>query len=160
MTKPPNPPPGMASLTPHLVVAGAAQAIDFYERAFGAEEMIRLPTPDGRLMHASLSIDGASVMLVDEMPEWGALGPKTRGGTSVTLHLFVPDVDAAVVRAVAAGATVVMPVADMFWGDRYGQVQDPFGHRWSLATPKKQLTEAELRTAAAEAMRQAPQCGS
>lgn len=156
MTTTRNPPEGIHSLSPHLVVAGAAQAIDFYVRAFGAEEIVRMPTPDGRLMHASLRINGSSVLLVDEMPEWGALGPKARGGTSVTLHLFVPDVDAAVARAVAAGATLVMPVADMFWGDRYGQIEDPFGHRWSLATPLRKLTLAELRAATAAACAEAP----
>jgi uncharacterized glyoxalase superfamily protein PhnB len=123
------------NVIPHLVCAGASEAIEFYKNAFGAVEMIRLPGPDGRLMHASVSINGGMVMLVDEMPEHGALGPKALGGTPVTIHLIVPDVDAFVDRAVKAGATMVMPVADQFWGDRYGIVADPFGHHWSIATP-------------------------
>ena len=104
--------------------------------------------PDGRLMHASVSINGSSVMLVDEMRGCGVLSPKSLGGTPVTVHLIVDDADAVVARAADAGATVVMPVADMFWGDRYGVIEDPFGHRWSVATPQRTLTEAELREAA------------
>ncbi|MCI0429225.1 MAG: VOC family protein [Rhodospirillales bacterium] len=143
---------GVHVVTPHLVCAGAADAIEFYKKAFGASEMIRLPGPDGKLMHACLSINGSSVMLVDESPEYGMLSPKALNGTPVTLHLIVEDVDAFVERAVTAGAAIVMPVADMFWGDRYGVVEDPFGHRWSVATPKRQMTEEELRKAAASAM--------
>lgn len=137
-------------LAPHLVCDGAADAIDFYKAAFGAEEMMRLAGPNGRLMHGSVMINGSLVMLVDENRDFGVLSPKALGGTAVTLHLGVPDVDAAVERAVAAGATVVMPVADQFWGDRYGMVEDPFGHRWSIATPlsDRPMTEAELRKAA------------
>jgi uncharacterized glyoxalase superfamily protein PhnB len=144
-------PDGMHQLSPHLVCAGAADAIDFYVRAFGASEMIRLPGSDGKLMHASVSINGSSVMLVDEMLEHGIKSPKTLGGTPVTIHLIVPDVDAFVERAVSAGATVAMPVEDAFWGDRYGVIQDPFGHSWSVATPIKQMTADELK-AAAESM--------
>lgn len=124
-------------LSPHLVCDGAAAAIDFYKAAFGAEEVMRLPGPTGRLMHASVMINGAMVLLVDEMPEYGVLGPVKIGGTAVTLHLVVPDVDAAVAQAVEAGAEISMPVADQFWGDRYGVIKDPFGHSWSLATPKE-----------------------
>ena len=140
------------SLSPHLVCAGAADAIKFYEQAFGAKEMIRLPGPDGKLMHACISINGSSVMLVDENRQYGMLSPKALGGTPVTMHLIVEDADAAAAKAVAAGAKVIMPVADMFWGDRYGVVEDPFGHRWSLATPKRQMSEAEIREAARKAM--------
>jgi uncharacterized glyoxalase superfamily protein PhnB len=135
-------------VTPHLVCAGAAEAIDFYVKAFGATEMIRLPGPDGKLMHACVSINGSSVMLVDEFPEMGGASPKRLGGTPVTIHLIVDDVDATAERAIAAGAKVVMPVADMFWGDRYGVIEDPFGHHWSIATPKREVSEAELRAAA------------
>lgn len=128
-------PEGMSFLSPHLVCAGAADAIEFYKRAFDATEMMRLPGRDGKLAHAAISILGCSVMLVDEDLDYGMISPKTLGGTPVTIHIGVSDVDAAVAQAVAAGAVVTMPVADMFWGDRYGVIQDPFGHLWSIATP-------------------------
>lgn len=137
----------MHTVTPHLVCAGAAKAIDFYKKAFGAEEMMRLEGPDGKLWHGSISIGDSTVMLADEFPEMGSLGPKALKGTTVTIHLSVPDVDSFVERAVAAGATLVMPVEDAFWGDRYGQVQDPFGHRWSVATHVKDMTLDEIRAA-------------
>src|SRR5881628_1170291 len=108
-------PEDMHSITPHLVCAGAASAIEFYKKAFGATEKGRLPGPDGRLMHAAVRIGDSTVMLVDEMPEWGALGPKALKGSPVTIHLYVDDVDAVVARAVKAGAKVTMPVADQFW---------------------------------------------
>ena len=139
---------GVSPLSPHLVVAGAAQAIAFYERAFGAKQLMRLDAPDGKLMHACLSINGATLMLVDENPQWKALGPKTLGGSPVTMHLHVADVDKVTAQAVAAGAKVVYPVADMVWGDRYGDVEDPFGHQWSIGTTIKVLTEAEIKAAA------------
>jgi uncharacterized glyoxalase superfamily protein PhnB len=152
-----SPAPGfMHTLSPHLVCAGAAAAIDFYKKAFGAEEMIRMPGPDGKLMHACLTICGSSVMLVDENPGWGMLGPKALKGTPVTIHLYVDEVDAFVARAVDAGAHITMPVADMFWGDRYGVIEDPFGHRWSVATHLRDLTEAEMRTAMEKAMAAPP----
>jgi len=143
---------GMHLVSPHLVCRGAADAIAFYERAFGATKMMVLPGPDGKIMHGCISINGSSVMLVDENPEYGLKSPKLLGGSPVTMHLIVDDVDAATEKALAAGATVVMPVADMFWGDRYGIVEDPFGHRWSIATPTREpMTEAELRDAAKSA---------
>ena len=147
MAKPaPKPiPEGMHSLTPHLVCAGAAEAIDFYKRAFNAVEQARLPGADGKLMHAAVKIGDSTLMLVDENPQWGSLGPKALKGSPVTIHLYVPDVDATVAKAVAAGAKVTMPVADMFWGDRYGQLEDPFGHRWSVATHTRELTSEEIR---------------
>ena len=147
MAKPaPKPiPEGMHSLTPHLVCAGAAEAIDFYKRAFNAVEQARLPGADGKLMHAAVKIGDSTLMLVDENPQWGSLGPKALKGSPVTIHLYVPDVDATVAKAVAAGAKVTMPVADMFWGDRYGQLEDPFGHRWSVATHTRDLTPEEMR---------------
>lgn len=126
---------GVARLMPHLVCRDAAKAMEFYKAAFGAEEMMRLPGPDGRLLHASLRLCGAMVMLNDEYPEMGAVSPLGLGGTAVTLHLMVEDVDAVVAQAVKAGAEVIMPVADQFWGDRYGIVKDPYGHQWSVATP-------------------------
>ena len=139
------------SLAPHLVCSRAAEAIAFYQKAFGAKEELRLPGPDGRIMPACVTINGAPVMLVDEMKEWGALSPKSLGGTPVTIHLGVPDADKTAAQAVAAGAKVIMPVADQFWGDRYGIVEDPFGHRWSIATPQKAMTEAEIKAAAEKA---------
>ena len=123
----------------------AAEAIDFYKRAFNAVEQARLPGPDGKLMHAAVKIGDSTLMLVDENPQWGSLGPKALKGSPVTIHLYVPDVDATVAQAVAAGAKVTMPVADMFWGDRYGQLEDPFGHRWSVATHTRDLTSEEIR---------------
>ena len=140
-------PDGMHTVTPHLVCAGAADAIDFYKKAFDAVEEARLPGPDGRLMHALIRIEGSAVMLVDEMPECGALGPKSLKGSPVTLHVYVADVDAFVERAVAAGARVTLPVADMFWGDRYGTLEDPFGHHWSIATHSRDVTMEEAQQA-------------
>jgi PhnB protein len=140
-------PDGMHTVTPHLVCAGASDAIDFYKKAFNAKEEGRLPGQNGRLMHAMIRIEGSAVMLVDEMPEWGALGPKSLKGSPVTIHLYVGDVDAFVKRAVAAGAKVTMPVADMFWGDRYGKLEDPFGHHWSVATHIRDVGMDEMKQA-------------
>ncbi len=137
-------PDGMHSLTPHLVCRGAAAAIDFYGRAFGAIELFRLPGPDGRLIHACVRIGDSQLFLVDEMPEHGALGPQALKGTPVTLHLQVEDADAAFARAMRAGAMVTMPLADMFWGDRYGRVVDPFGHHWSIATHLREVSREEM----------------
>ena len=145
-------PAAVHPVTPHLVCAGAADAIEFYKKAFGATEVMRLAAPNGKLMHGCININGSSVMLVDEHPEMGAQAPTTLKGTPVTIHLTVPDVDAVAKQAVAAGAKVVMPVADMFWGDRYGIVEDPFGHRWSVATPKRSLSMGEIEAAAKNEM--------
>jgi uncharacterized glyoxalase superfamily protein PhnB len=135
-------------LAPHLICKGAAEAIAFYEQAFGAEEMIRVPGRDGKLMHAAVMINGAMVMLVDENADMDMRGPASLGGTPVTIHLNVLDVDAAVERALGAGATLVMPVADQFWGDRFGMIRDPFGHSWSLATHQRDVSLEELQAAA------------
>ena len=137
-------PEGMHSVTPHLVCDGAAAAIEFYKKAFGAVEVARMPGPDGRLMHAAVRIGDSTVMLVDEWPEMGAVGPNKLNGTPVTIHLYVNDADALFAQAVAAGAEAKMPVQEMFWGDRYGQVKDPFGHAWSIATHVKDLTPEEM----------------
>jgi PhnB protein len=145
-------PPGMHSLTPHLTCAGATDAIAFYGKAFGAQLLGSMPGPDGRLMHAMLKIGDSHLMLNDEYPEFGGKGPATLGGTPVTIHLYVNDVDAAFAQAVDAGATVKMPVADMFWGDRYGMLVDPFGHQWSLASHLKDMTQEEMRAAGKAAM--------
>jgi uncharacterized glyoxalase superfamily protein PhnB len=137
----------MHTVTAHLVCAGAADAIAFYVRAFGAEEVMRLPDPEGKLAHAALRIGDSMVMLMDEYPNWDARGPKALGGTSVTLHLSVPDVDSAFRRAIEAGAVSRMEPADMFWGDRYGVVEDPFGHRWSMATHIRDVPPEEMQEA-------------
>ena len=138
-------PDGMHSLTPHLVCAGASAAIEFYKNAFNAIEEMRLPGPQGKLMHAAIRIGDSMLMLADEFPEMGGFGPKSMKGSPVTIHLQVEDVDATVAQAVAAGANVTMPVADMFWGDRYGQLEDPFGHKWSVATHTQDLSPQEIQ---------------
>jgi len=143
-------PQGMNTVTPHLVCDGASDAIEFYKKAFNAVETARIPGPGGKLIHAAVRIGDSTVMLVDAFPEWGSQDPKALKGTPVTLHLYVPDVDATFKQAVAAGATVKMEVADMFWGDRYGQVTDPFGHCWSIATHTRDMTPEQM----AEAMKQ------
>jgi uncharacterized glyoxalase superfamily protein PhnB len=137
-------PEGMHSLTPHLVCRDAAAAIDFYNRAFGAIEQFRLPAPDGKIMHACVLIGDSQLFLFDEMPAMGALGPQALKGSPVTIHLQVEDADAVFARAVQAGASVAMPLADMFWGDRYGQMIDPFGHRWSIATHMREVSREEM----------------
>jgi uncharacterized glyoxalase superfamily protein PhnB len=147
-------PSGMHSVTPHLVCAGAAQAIDFYKKAFGAEEAARLPGPDGRILHAAVKIGDSTVMLVDEMPEWGSLGPKALKGTPVTIHLYVDDADKFVERAAKAGAKVTMPVSEQFWGDRYGKIEDPFGHHWSVATHVRDVGPEEMKKAMKEMEKQ------
>jgi uncharacterized glyoxalase superfamily protein PhnB len=140
-------PEGMHTVTPHLICAGAADAIEFYKKAFNAVEVTRMPGPGGKLMHASIRIGDSTVMLVDEAVEWGMLGPKALKGSSVFIHLYVDDVDAFSARAAAAGAKITMPAADMFWGDRYGQLEDPFGHRWSVATHVRDMTPGEMQEA-------------
>jgi PhnB protein len=141
-------PAGMHSVTPHLVCNGASDAIEFYKQAFGAVEAMRLPGPDGKLMHVMIRIGDSPVMLVDEFPDCGSVGPKSLNGSPVTLHLYVDDVDATVERAVAAGAKITMPVEDMFWGDRYGRIEDPFGHHWSIGTHVRDLSAEEIEAAA------------
>lgn len=140
-------PDGMRTVTPHLVCAGAADAIAFYKKAFNAVEVGRLAGPQGKLMHALIRIGDSAVMLVDEFPDWGSLGPKSLKGSPVTIHLYVEDVDAAFQRAVDAGAKVRMALADMFWGDRYGVLEDPFGHYWSIATHVRDVSPEEMQQA-------------
>ncbi len=137
-------PADMHSLTPHLVCRNANEAIAFYERAFGAMVLGKLPGPDGKLMHALLRIGDSPLMLNDEFPDFGVLAPQPGAASAVTIHLYVEDVDATVARAVEAGARVTLPVADMFWGDRYGKLQDPFGHHWSVATHIRDLTPEQI----------------
>ena len=152
-------PPGQENLIPHLVCDPCAEAIAFYKKAFGAEEMCRIPAPDGRIMHAAIRIGGSAVFLVDDFPEYcggKSESPKALSGTPVTIHRYVKDCDAAIKRAQDAGATVVMPAQDMFWGDRYGVVIDPYGHKWSIATHLKDLTPEQMQAAMKEAFAQAP----
>ena len=126
----------MSGLIPHLVVKDAVKAVEFYKSALGAKEIARMPTPDGRLMHAALKIGDATLFLCDDFPEYcGGVSRTPSGPASITLHLVVPSCDAAIDTAVAAGATATMPAEDMFWGDRYGQIVDPFGHAWSFSNP-------------------------
>jgi PhnB protein len=140
-------PEGMHSLTPHLICAGAADAIKFYTEAFGAIEQFRLPGPEGKLMHACVKIGDSMLMLVDEMAGCSMLGPRSLKGSPVAIHLYVPNVDAVVAQAEAAGARVTMPAADMFWGDRFAQLEDPFGHRWSVATHQRDVPMEEMQKA-------------
>jgi len=140
-------PDGMHTITPHLVCDGAAAAIDFYKNAFGAVELARMPGPGGKLMHAAVRIGDSPLMLVDEFPDYGVVSPKKLGGSPVTIHLYVADVDSFFARAVAAGAAVKMPVQDMFRGDRYGQLTDPFGHIWSVATHIRDMSPEDIAKA-------------
>lgn len=140
-------PEGMHNVTPHLVCAGASAAIDFYVKAFGAEDCCRLPAPDGKIMHAMIRIGDSHIMLVDENLQWGLKGPKALGGSPVTIHLYVENVDEVFDRAVKAGAKVAMPLDDAFWGDRYGKLEDPWGHQWSLATHIQDLSPEEIAEA-------------
>ena len=143
-------PNGFHTLTPHIVVQDGVAAIEFYKLAFGAQEMSRLLAPDGKiLMHAQLKIGDSMLMLGSEFPP-NALSPKSRGGTSTFLHLYLADADAACQRAVQAGCKIIMPVSDTFWGDRYGVVEDPFGHQWSLATHQHDFTLEQINANAKE----------
>jgi PhnB protein len=137
-------PDGYHSVTPYLIVKGAAEAIDFYGKAFGAEERFRMPMGDGRVGHAEIRIGDSVVMLADEFPEMDAKGPLALGGTPVGLCLYVTDSDAVYGRAVAAGAKVVRPIQDQFYGDRSGTVLDPFGHKWTITTHKEDVTPEEM----------------
>lgn len=141
-------PEGGRTVTPHLVVADAAGAIAFYKKAFKAEELVRIPGPDGKIMHACIKIGDSPVFLVDENAKWGMLSPKALKGSPVTMHLQVEDADAFAARAVKAGAKLTMPVEEAFWGDRYGQIEDPFGHRWSVATHVRDIDIKAIKAAA------------
>ena len=146
-------PDGYHTVTPYLTIRGAAQAIEFYKRAFGAKEVGRMPGPDGQsVMHAELAIGDSKVMLSDEFPQMGVRSPATLGGTTASIFLYVADVDAAFKRAIDAGAKTLMPPTDMFWGDRFGKLADPFGHEWAMATHKEDLSDAEVRKRGVAAM--------
>ena len=143
-------PEGMHTVTPHLICAGASEAIEFYKKAFGAIELSRMPGPDGKIMHASLRIGDSVIMLNEEMPEWGSFGPKHLKGSPVTIHLYVENVDAVFEQSVRAGAKATMPIDDMFWGDRYGKVEDPCGHQWSIGTHMRDPSPEEMQKAMEE----------
>lgn len=143
-------PEGYPRITPALCIDGAAAAIDFYTSVLGATERMRMPNPDGTIGHAELQFGDSVIMLSDEYPEMGVRGPKSIGGTAVTLSLYVEDVDAVFKSAVEAGATVLRPVADQFYGDRSGQFEDPFGHRWSVASHVEDISPEEMARRAAE----------
>jgi PhnB protein len=150
MNKPVNPiPEGYEGATPYLSIKGAADAIEFYKKAFGAIETMRLPGPGGRIGHAEIKIGKANIMLADEHPEIGFLSPRTLGGSPVTIHLYVEDIDALARQAEAAGAKVLRPVADQFYGDRGGKFKDPFGHVWFLATHMRDVSPEEMKQEAA-----------
>ena len=140
-------PQGFHTVTPHLVVAGCAQAIEFYKKAFGAVEEARIAAPNGKLAHARIRIGDSPVMLMDEALDCRAIGPNTLKGTPVTIHLYVRDADAVAASAQMAGGKVVMPVAEQFWGDRYGVVEDPYGHQWAIATHVREVGGEEMRAA-------------
>jgi PhnB protein len=148
-------PAGSHAVTPYLSIRGAAQALEFYSMAFGAKEMLRFPGPDGKLGHAEIKIGDSRIMLADEYPEMNILSPQSRGGTTVSLYIYVSNADATVERAVAAGAKILRPVADQFYGDRTGTIEDPFGHMWHVGTHKEDLSKAELRKRGEQAMAKA-----
>lgn len=138
-------PEGYHTATPYLIIGGAAEALAYYQKAFAAVEIMRMPQPDGRIGHAEIQIGDSRIMLADEVPEMGHKGPKSLGGSPVSIALYVEDVDAVFDRAVAAGARVVRPVSDQFYGDRAGTLEDPFGHVWSIMTHKEDLSEQEIK---------------
>jgi uncharacterized glyoxalase superfamily protein PhnB len=147
-------PAGFHSITPTLVVSDTKKAIEFYQKAFGASEISRAPGPDGRIMHAEIKVGDSIIMLNDAFPEMGGpAAPAREANLPCGLHLYVENADAVWERAVAAGATVTMPIMDMFWGDRYGKLRDPFGHSWSIATHKEDLTPEQMAKRQEEAMK-------
>jgi len=143
-------PEGYHSVTPYLCIKGAAAAIEFYKKAFGAKELVRMPAPGDKIGHAEIQIGDSHVMLADEFPEMGFLSPLSVGGSPVMMHLYVEDVDATANKAVAAGAKVTKPVADQFYGDRGGQLQDPFGHNWYVSTHKEDVSPEEVKERSAK----------
>jgi uncharacterized glyoxalase superfamily protein PhnB len=145
-------PEGYHTLTPFLTVRNAERAIEFYKQAFGAQERGVAKGPDGKVMHAEVKIGDSVIMLSDEYPEFGSLSPQSVGGSPMGLHIYIENVDAAFDRAVKAGAQVEMPVMDQFWGDRYGKLKDPFGHKWSIATHVKDMSADEMKRSMDDAM--------
>jgi PhnB protein len=150
-------PEGFSTVTPHLNVRDAGQALEFYKKAFGAKETVRMPGPGGKILHAEIKIGDSHLFLADEMPEWGSRSPLTIGGTATAICLYVDDADAVFNQAVAAGAKVLMPLQDQFWGDRYGKLSDPFGHEWAVATHLEDLSPEEMKKRQEVAMAQMTQ---
>src|SRR5258708_38903852 len=154
MAKKVNPiPEGYHSVTPYLIVDGGAKALDFYKKAFGAKEIMRMPGPDGKIGHAEIKIGDSHIMLADEHPQMGYRGPKSVGGTPVALMVYVEDVDKVAAQATAAGAKVLEAVQDKFYGDRMGTVEDPFGHKWHIATHKEDVSPDEMEKRAKAAVK-------
>ena len=143
-------PEGMPTVTPYLICTNAVEAVEFYKKAFGAKQTGRMDAPDGKLLHAELSLGNACIYLSDPNHEWQAFSPQDLGGSPVVIHLYVEDAEAVVAQAAEAGATVTMPVQDTFWGDRYGKLTDPFGHHWSIATHVRDVSQEEMEKAAQE----------
>ena len=144
-------PDGYHTVTPYLIIAGAAAALEFYKKAFGARELFRHPGPDGKIGHAEIKIGDSPIMMADEFPQMGFKGPKSLGGSPVGILLYVPDVDAMFKQALDAGAKVLKPLQDMFYGDRSGSVEDPFGHVWTLSTHKEDVSPEDMQKRAAAA---------
>ena len=149
-------PEGYSSVTPYLIVTGAAQALDYYKMAFDAQEIMRMPGPDGKIMHAELQIGSSRIMLADESPQMGHKSPQTLGGSGTGLMLYVTDVDDTLQRAVSGGGKVVQPVKNQFYGDRSGTLSDPFGHQWTIATHVEDVAPEEMKRRMDEAMKAAP----
>ncbi len=146
-------PEGFGTVTPHIIARNAVEALEFYKKAFGAEEVMRIPGPDGKsVMHCEFQIGNSRIMMCDEFPDMGANSPQAIGGTPVTIHLYVEDADAVYNRAVNAGATATMPLTDMFWGDRYGKLVDPYGHQWSVATHVEDVSPEDMAQRMSESM--------
>lgn len=144
-------PDGFRTVTPHLIIQGAAEAMEFYKKAFGAEETARMPGPDGKsVMHGQLKLGDSVLMVAEEQPEMGSQSPARLGGSPVCISLYVEDCDAVAKKAIDAGCTELFPVQDMFWGDRYGQISDPYGHVWEIMTHKEDLTPEEMGKKMAE----------
>jgi PhnB protein len=147
-------PDGYHTLTPHVTVKDAPRAIEYYKKAFGAQELYRMPGPDGKIVHAELRIGDSPIMLSDEFPQMGSVSPATIGNTGSGIHIYVEDCDTVYNKAITEGGKALMPPQDMFWGDRYGKLQDPFGHVWSIGTHKEDLTPEQIQKRGEEAMKQ------
>lgn len=139
-----NPPEGFTTVTPYLTIRNVPEALEFYQKAFGATTLFTMPMPDGKIVHAEMKIGNAIIMMSEENPDWGSLSPLSLGGNGSSIMLYVPDCDAVHAQAIAAGATEYMPQTDQFWGDRYGMVKDPYGHSWSIATHKEDVSPEEM----------------